>query len=147
MACLLIMVWGEGRTWGRLGPQAPCSSSDPCPSSDAKMSPLRSRVTTWAGADISARPCHGLSPRGLVTGVGGPDGPDTLPYCLWSQAEESSWSAPTGSRSSDQQSQPSVRGQGPLTLHHMLDARVWRLRVAVDPPCQSCVTVGKLTNL
>lgn len=62
MACLLIMVWGEGWRWGRLGPQAPCSSSDPCPSSDAKMSPLRSRATAWAGADISAGPCHGCHP-------------------------------------------------------------------------------------
>ena len=62
MACLLIMVWGEGRSWGRLGPQAPCSSSDPCPSSDAKMSPLRSRATTRAGADVSARPCHSGHP-------------------------------------------------------------------------------------
>lgn len=96
MARLLIMVWGEGSSWGRLGPQAPCSSSDPCPSKDAKMSPLRSQATTWAGADISALPCHGLSPWGLVTGGGGPDGPDTLPYCLWFQAEGSSWSAPTG---------------------------------------------------
>lgn len=116
MARLLIMVWGEGWSWGRLGPQTPCSSSDPCPSKDAKMSPLRSQATMWAGADISALPCHGLSPWGLVTGGGGSDGPDTLPYCLWSQAEGSAGRHPQaprvslGSRSSDQQSQRSVRG-------------------------------------